>query len=126
MESGAHSDLTHEIIASAIRVHRKLGPGLLEGTYRTCLLKQLECDGLKARHEVPSLVSYEGQTIERGYRADIIVGEQVLVELKAVERTLPIHEAQVLTYLKHSGLRVGLLINFNVTKLVHGVRRFIH
>ena len=118
-------ELTRAIIGSAISVHRRLGPGLLEGTYRACLLKQLATDGLDARSEVPMPMIYDGVTLDVGYRADIVVGDRVLLELKSVEMLLPVHEAQVLTYLKHSGLRVGLLMNFNVRRLVDGVRRFV-
>jgi GxxExxY protein len=118
-------DLTRAIIGSAITVHRELGPGLLEGTYRACLLEQLAADGLAADHEVRLPIKYRGLTVDSGYRADVIVERQVLLELKAVEALTPVHEAQVLTYLKHSHLRVGLLMNFNVTKLVNGIRRFV-
>ena len=118
-------DVTRAIIGSAIKVHRELGPGLLEGTYRTCLLRQLALDGLEARHEVPIPVVYHARRTDVGYRADVIVEDRVLLELKAVEQLLPVHEAQVLTYLKHSGLRVGLLLNFNVPLLKNGIRRFV-
>lgn len=118
------SRLTHAIIGSAITVHRDLGPGLLEGTYRACLLEQLAKDGLKARHEVPIPVRYRDSTLDVAYRADIVVEERVLLELKAVEMLLPVHQAQILSYLKHSGLHIGLLINFNVPQLIKGVRRF--
>ena len=117
--------LTRSILGSAIEVHRELGPGLLEGTYRACLLKQLARDGLEARHEVSIPILYKGAITDFAYRADIVVEDRVLLELKAVEALLPVHEAQVLTYLKHSGLRVGLLMNFNVLGLVKGVRRFL-
>ena len=117
--------LTKAVVGSAIAVHGELGPGLLEGTYRACLLRQLALDGLSARHEVPVPISYKGYTVDFGYRADIIVEDKLLLELKAVEAVLPVHEAQLLTYLKHSGLRVGLLMNFNVPRLVNGLRRFV-
>jgi GxxExxY protein len=118
-------ELTKSIIGSAIRVHRALGPGLLEGTYRKCLLHQLGKDGFRVRHEVPLSVRYEDVALDTGYRADVIVDDQVLLELKAVNVLLPVHGAQVLTYLKHSGLRVGLLINFNSPRLVDGLKRFV-
>ena len=118
-------DLTKSIIGSAIHVHRVLGPGLLEGTYRACLLHQLAKDGFKVRQEVPVRVRYEDVILDAGYRADLIVDDQVLLELKAVEELLPVHGAQVLTYLKHSHLKVGLLINFNAPRLVDGLRRFV-
>ena len=119
-------DLTRPIIGAAIAVHRELGPGLLEGTYQACFLRQLSADGLVARQEVPIQIRYKGIAVDEvAYRADVIVDGKVLVELKAVETLLPVHEAQVLSYLKHSGLRVGLLINFNVEQLIKGVRRFV-
>ena len=117
--------LTREILASAFEVHRVLGPGLLESTYRACLLREMADKGLQVREEVPITISYRGRELEAGYRADLIVDDSVLLELKAVERLLPVHEAQTLTYLKHAKLRVGLLLNFNVTRLTLGIRRFI-
>jgi GxxExxY protein len=116
---------THAILGSAIEVHRALGPGLLESTYRACLMKQLRLDGLAAQQEVGIAIHYKGELLESCYRADIIVDNAVLVELKAVDEILPIHEAQLLTYLRHSQLRVGLLINFNVRQLKDGVRRLV-
>jgi GxxExxY protein len=118
-------ELTHAIIGSGITVHRALGPGLLESTYRACFLNQLAKDGLKAQQEIPIPLEYNDLHVRFAYRADIIVEGQVVVELKAVETLLPVHEAQLLTYLKHSGLRVGLLMNFNVPRLVSGVHRFV-
>ena len=117
--------LTRKILACAFEVHRVLGPGLLESTYRACLLREMGERGLEAREEVPIAISYRGRQLDAGYRADLIVDEAVLVELKAVERLLPIHEAQTLTYLKHARLRVALLLNFNVARLTSGIRRFI-
>ena len=122
---GAHANLTRRILGSAIRVHRELGPGLLESTYRTCLMRQLKKDGISAQEEVTIPIRYSGEDIDCVYRADIIVASRVLLELKAVEHLLPLHEAQTLTYLRHSRLEVGLLINFNVKRLMVGVRRFL-
>ena len=119
-----HSNLTERILGAAVEVHRQLGPGLLEGTYRACLIHQLACDGLRAECEVPIPIEYKGVSIATCYRADVIVESIVLLELKAVERLLPIHEAQILTYLKLCRLRIGLLMNFNSTSLRHGIRRF--
>ena len=123
--SYAHSEVTGRIIAAAIEVHRRLGPGLLESTYRTCLIREMADRGLQAREETPIPIQYGDRKIDVAYRADLIVDDTVLLELKAVDKILPIHEAQTLTYLKHSKLRVGLLLNFNVIRLVHGVRRFV-
>lgn len=124
-ESYAHGELTRKIIASALQVHRNLGPGLLESTYRTCLARELESSGLDFRQEVSIPIDYKGVDISGAYRADVIVENSVLLELKAVDRLLPIHEAQILTYLKLSGLSVGLLMNFNVTRLRLGIRRLV-
>ena len=120
-----HAEKTRAIIGSAIEVHRALGPGLLESTYRACLFKQLIDDGMWAEEEVPIPIQYKGHHLDAGYRADIIVDHAVLLELKAMDRLLPIHEAQILTYLKHTNLEVGLLINFNVRTLIRGIRRMV-
>ena len=125
MNQDVWPELTKTVIGSAIEVHRELGPGLLEGTYRACLLRQLRLDGMQARAEIPIPIVYKGERTDFGYRADIVVEDRVLLELKAVETLLPVHEAQVLTYLKHSKLRVGLLLNFNVALLKNGIRRFV-
>jgi GxxExxY protein len=118
-------ELTGRILACAIDVHRELGPGMLESTYRICLAHRLRMEGLTVRQEQPIAIDFKGQLIENAYRADLIVADTVLVELKAVEALLPVHEAQVLTYLKFLNLRVGLLLNFNVTSLRQGIRRFV-
>jgi GxxExxY protein len=119
------ADLTRAILGAAISVHRELGPGLLESTYRACLLRQLEADGLAVAREVEIPIRYKNFVIEAKYRADVIVEGKVLVELKAVDNLAPLHDAQVLTYLHHARLDVGLLINFNVNRLMSGVRRLI-
>ena len=119
-----HADLTERILGAAIEVHRQLGPGLLENTYRVCLIHQLGRDNLRAECEVPISIEYKGISLGTSYRADIIVEDMVLLELKAIECVLPIHEAQILTYLKLCRLQIGLLINFNVTSLKRGIRRF--
>ena len=121
----AHEGVTRRILSAAIEVHRHLGPGLLESTYRTCLVREMAGSGLQVRIEAPVPIQYRDARIDIAYRADLIVEDAVLVELKAVEKILPIHQAQTLTYLKHSKLRVGLLLNFNVILLKHGIRRFI-
>ena len=118
-------ELTGRIVDAAIHVHRTLGPGLLESAYRGCLQHRLQRGDLQVQCEVPVPIFYEGLEIQTGYRADLIVENRVLVELKAAERILPLHEAQILTYLKVSGLHVGLLINFNVPRLQLGLRRFV-
>jgi len=119
------AELTRAILGAAITVHRELGPGLLESTYRACLLKQLQADGMAAQAEVEIPIRYEDFDIEAKYRADVIVEGKVLLELKSVDNLAPLHDAQVLTYLHHAKLDVGLLINFNVNRLMSGVRRLI-
>jgi GxxExxY protein len=116
--------LTSRVLGCAIEVHRTLGPGLLESAYRTCLVHELCSAGIAVRHEVPIPILYKERTLDCGFRADLIVDDALLLELKSVERLLPIHEAQILTYLKLTDIRVGFLINFNVTPLKAGIRRF--
>ena len=118
-----HGDLTHRVIAAAIEVHRTLGPGLLENTYRQCLTHELRLAAMTVKQEVGISLEYKGIAIENAYRADIIVDGTVLIELKCVEKALPVHRAQVATYLRFLGLRVGLLLNFNETRLPEGIRR---
>lgn len=117
--------LTRRILGCAIEVHRVLGPGLLENAYRECLLRELKLAGLAVRREVHIPVSYKGVELDCGFRADIVVEDSVVLELKAVDRLLPIHDAQLLTYLKLAGRRVGLLLNFNSTSLRNGIRRLV-
>ena len=120
-----HGGLTERILACAIDVHRDLGPGLLESAYRVCLIERLVAEGLVVRQETPISINYRGRTVQSAYRADLIVEDAVLIELKSIEALLPIHSAQIRTYLKFLNLRVGLLLNFNVTKLMSGFRRFV-
>jgi GxxExxY protein len=115
--------LTEQIIGAAMKVHSALGPGLLESAYQACLFRELEKQGVSVRSEVLLPVVYEGETIDVGYRMDLLVDEQVVVELKSVDKVLPIHEAQLITYLKLSNRKIGLLINFNVLHLRDGITR---
>ena len=117
---------SNAIIGAAMRVHSALGPGFLESTYRACLAHELHLVGLGVRSEVPLPVSYKGIQLEIGYRVDLLVEESVIVELKVVEKLLRIHEAQLLAYLKLSGLQLGLLINFHVPQLRLGVKRMVN
>jgi GxxExxY protein len=117
--------LTRAIIGAAIDVHRALGPGLLESTYRTCLCHELEIRDIPFLSEVPVPVVYGGVKLDCGYRVDIVVGSSVVVELKSVAAIGAVHEAQLLTYMKLGGWRLGLLMNFNVTVLRDGIRRRI-
>lgn len=125
-DGGEGGELTERIIGAAIAVHRALGPGLLESTYEACLAYELLERGLRIERQAPLPVVYRGVRIDCGYRLDLVVEGSVVVEIKAVERLLPIHEAQMLTYLKLSGRSVGLLLNFNVPTLREGIRRFVH
>ena len=115
--------LTERIIGCAIEVHQNTGPGLLESVYDACLARELRAAQLKFVRQIPLPIHYKGEPIECSFRIDYIVEEQVLLELKSVERTLDVHKAQVITYLKLAKLPVGLLINFNVPVLRLGVRR---
>lgn len=120
-----HGQVTNSILAAAYKVHTKLGPGLLESAYKACLIQELVAVGIRYEAEKLLPVEYEGQRLSVGYRIDLIVEDAVIVEIKAVETLLPVHEAQLLSYLRLSGKRVGLLINFNVASLRHGIRRRI-
>ncbi len=111
-------------VNAALRVHKRLGPGLLESVYEACLAHELRKAGLPAERQLLIPLLYDGLEFEAAYRVDLLVDESVIVEVKSVDALAPIHEAQLLTYLKLSGLRLGLLINFNVPLLKHGVRRF--
>ena len=115
--------LTDAIIGAAVEVHRTLGPGLLESTYEMCLCRELAVRGTSFERQVPISVEYKGVKLDCGYRADIVVGGSILIEIKAIDSLLPIHDAQVLSYLKLGGWKIGLLINFNVELLKHGLRR---
>ena len=115
--------LTERIIGAAIEVHRTLGPGLLESVYEECLCHELGLRDLKFERQVALPLQYKGISVSVGYRADIIVEGAILLELKAVERLLPVHEAQLLTYLRLSGMRVGMLLNFNTSVMKHGIVR---
>ena len=116
--------LTDRIIGLAVKVHRKLGPGLLEAVYSQCLCWELDHTALQFASQVPLAVVYESVRLNQGYFADVIVERTVLLELKSVERILPVHEAQTRTYLRLSGYRTGLLMNFNTVLLKDGLRRF--
>ena len=117
--------LTERIIGCAIEVHRGTGPGLLESVYDVCLAFELQAAGLDFRRQCPIPISYKTLSIQTAFRVDFVIEERVLVELKSVESLLPVHKAQALTYMKLSGLTVGLLINFNVRVLRDGIRRLV-
>jgi GxxExxY protein len=121
--SGRDAELTHAIIGCAMRVHRELGPGLLESVYELCLLDELEREGLRAHNQVPCDVSYHGRTIGSGLRMDLVVEDRVVLEIKAVDGLKRVHFAQLMSYLKLSGNRLGLLMNFNEHTMKAGIKR---
>jgi GxxExxY protein len=119
-------EIGKQIIDATIKVHRALGPGLLESTYQACLAYELRKRGLTVECEIPQLVNYEDIQIDVGYRLDMLVENVIIIENKAVEQILPIHEAQLLTYLKLSDRRLGYLINWNVPLVKNGLRRMVN
>jgi GxxExxY protein len=117
--------LSNRVIGCALEVHRALGPGLLESAYEQCLAHELSLAGINFRLQVPVAVEYKGIKIDCGYRIDMLINDELIVELKSVERIVPIHQAQLLTYMKLAEVKVGLLINFNVEILKAGIKRFV-
>lgn len=120
-----HEELTRDAIGCAIEVHNILGPGLLESTYEQCLARELSLNNIPFRLQVPIPIEYKGVNLDCGYRIDILIEDKLILELKSIKKMLPIHEAQILTYMKLCHIRVGLLINFNVTMLKQGIKRFV-
>ena len=120
------NDLTGGVIGAAIEVHKALGPGLLESTYEECLCIELRLRNLPYERQKEIPITYKGVNLDCAYRLDIVISNQLIVELKACEEIQPIHEAQLLTYLKLSGIKVGLLINFNVPVLKEGIKRLVN
>jgi GxxExxY protein len=114
-----------QIVDAAFKIHEKLGPGLLESAYQVVMIYELKKRGLRVQTEVPLPVVYEEVHLDAGYRLDLVVNECVIVELKAVEKVLPVHEAQLLTYLKLTGYRLGILINFNTKLIKDGIKRVV-
>ena len=119
------NDLSRTIIGCAINVHKVLGPGLLESAYEECLSYELIKNGLTVERQKPIPIIYEDVKLDCGYRIDILVENRIIIELKSVDAINPVHEAQILTYLKFANKKLGLLINFNVLRLTDGIRRFI-
>ena len=119
------NELSNKIVGAAIEVHRSLGPGLLESTYEECLCHELFLNQIPFDRQVVMPVVYKGIQLDCGYRADIIVDKKVILELKSVAEIQPIHKAQLLTYLKLSGLKLGILLNFNVVLMKDGINRFV-
>jgi GxxExxY protein len=122
----AANELSHRIIGAAIEVHKHLGPGLLESAYEACLCREFELRGVAFERQFPLPVQYKGLELDCAYRMDVVVGGLVVVELKAVDKLEPIHEAQLLTYLKLTNRWLGLLVNFNVPVLRDGIKRIVH
>ncbi|MBL8003950.1 MAG: GxxExxY protein [Candidatus Kapabacteria bacterium] len=120
------NEISNKIISSAIKVHSKLGPGLLESAYQECLFYAISKDGLKVEKEKPMPLIYEEVKLECGYRIDLVIENKVIVEVKSVEAINDIHLAQTLTYLKLGNYKLGLLINFNVSLLKHGIKRVVN
>ena len=118
-------ELTYRVIGCAIEVHRHLGPGLLESAYEACMAQELGLSGLAFQQQRSLAVSYKGLSIDCGYRLDLVVERQLIVELKSLDDLAPIHEAQLLTYMKLAGIPTGLLINFNVRQRKEGIKRFV-
>jgi len=123
MSDSSEDLLTRQIIGCAIEIHRELGPGLLESSYEEALCHEFESVGIGYGRQLILPLHYKGQSLDCGYRIDLIVENRVIVEIKAVEKTLPIHDAQLMTYLRLAHKKTGLLINFNVCQLREGVRR---
>jgi GxxExxY protein len=122
----AEEEIGHTIIGAAIKVHSAVGPGLLESAYETCLLYELEKQKLPVKRQVLIPIRYEDFTIDNGYRIDLLVGERVVVELKAVETVLPVHRAQLLSYLRLGGFKLGYLLNFHVVHMRDGIARIVN
>ena len=119
-------DVAREIVDAAVKVHRALGPGLLESAYQHCLAHELRKRGLRVECELMLPVVYDGQKVDAGYRIDMLVEDLIIVENKTVDRILPIHEAQMLTYLKLSNCHLGFLLNWNVPLMKQGIRRLVY
>jgi len=119
-------EVSHAVITAALKVHSELGPGLLESTYQACLQHELRKVGIRAEAQVELPVVYDGVKLDLGYRIDLLVEDLVVIELKSVEAISPVHQAQILSYLKLSGKSIGLLINFNVVHLKDGIKRFVN
>jgi len=122
-ETQSFNQITERVIGVCIDIHKQLGPGLLESAYEECVCYELAQLGMRFERQKPLPVKYKNVNLDCGYRLDLVIEDKVILELKTVEQLLPIHEAQLLTYLKLSGLTLGLLINFNVAMLKHGIKR---
>ncbi len=118
-------DLSGKIIGCAIEVHKLLGPGLLESAYEECLVFELIRNGIAVERQIPIPVVYKDIKLDCGYRLDLKIERKIIIEIKSVDCLAPIHDAQILTYMRFSKIKIGLLLNFNVTSLKHGIKRFV-
>jgi len=125
IQSMQFEELTRKIIGASIEVHKALGPGLLESAYEECLFYELTQHGLKVERQKPVPVVYKEIKLDYGYRIDLLVEDTVILELKSIDAFAPVHEAQLLTYMKFANKKIGLLINFNVTVLKNGLKRYV-
>ncbi len=126
MKTEQYNEISGKILQAAITVHREMGPGLLETIYEYCLCKELNEMGLEASHQHFLPLYYKGENLHKDFRIDVLVEKNILIEIKAVEKILPVHEAQVISYLKMANLKLGILINFNVPVIRQGFRRFVN
>jgi GxxExxY protein len=126
MSAAPENEIAREVVDAAFKIHTRLGPGLLESVYQAVLTHELERRGLRVQREVPIAVRYDDLRFDVGFRADLLVNELVIVELKSVEHDAPVHKKQVLTYVKLANLRLGLLVNFGAAKLKDGVTRLVN
>jgi GxxExxY protein len=122
-KAGSFADCSEQVIGACIEVHRHLGPGLLESAYEQCLAYELPRLGLRFQRQRPIAITYKELRLPQAYRLDFVIEDEVILELKAIEQLLPVHGAQLLTYLKATGLRTGLLVNFGAATIRHGLRR---
>ncbi len=126
MEADGLNALSNEVIGAAIEVHRVVGPGLLESVYSKCLQVELESRGIRVAREVSIPLQYKGHCFENAYRLDLLIENELIVEAKALDALLPVHQVQLLTYLRLTGHRLGLLLNFNVDVMRNGIKRVVH
>ncbi|RLD84747.1 MAG: GxxExxY protein [Bacteroidetes bacterium] len=126
MERDELNRLSKQILEASLEVHKIMGPGLIESVYEACLMKELEIRGIKALNQVRIPLMFKGYELDKDYRIDVFVEKEIIIEIKAVETMLPVHEAQIISYLKLADKRLGFLINFNVPLLKNGFRRFVN
>jgi GxxExxY protein len=126
MERDTYNQFSKQILDASIFVHKEMGPGLLESVYELCLAKELQLRGIKVERQVYLPLYYRGEDLGKDFRIDLLIEDEIIIEIKAVEGVLPVHEAQIISYLKLADKKLGLLINFNVPLLKHGFRRFVN